>query len=398
MSKKNRLNVLMIVFNNNIGGAEKRYVNLFKFLSKNSPLNQYRLAINKELFDLLNKGGCRLDQEDNVSIVGDKIVMREYFGLRSNNFGTSPKNWITYFETIQKKVVSEAHFFRNQQIFKSELTKIRESFKPDIVHGVLKAGIFLNDFKQMGVPTVSSYVSPQDFPEYQRELFKKVDAVDVLSGSMFKRISSMNILNQDRLYRAPRSFTDYNRVKVANKQKDIVYAGRFATCKHPEVFINMIKYIPENLKHDCKFIMIGEGYLLDDMRQLGKPYIESGLLEIRGYCDKPIEIFSKSMIFVQPTDCEEHATQSLLEAMACANAVVTTDLPGVEDVVPDGVGLRAELKAEAFAKAVSQLLSDIPALISMGQQAKTRVTTHFTVDGYGKYLERLYEDVLNKSI
>jgi len=78
-----------------------------------------------------------------------------------------------------------------------------------------------------------------------------------------------------------------------------------------------------------------------------------------------------STIYVLPS-YREGTPRTVLEAMAMARAVITTDAPGCRETVIPGVnGLLVPIKsAEALAQAMLDLLGDRQQVEAMGQQGR----------------------------
>jgi sugar transferase (PEP-CTERM/EpsH1 system associated) len=88
----------------------------------------------------------------------------------------------------------------------------------------------------------------------------------------------------------------------------------------------------------------------------------------------------------------EGIPMSILEAMSCARAVVSTDVGGVATLVEHGVtGLLAPSgDVEAFARALTAIASDRAAACEMGRAGRARVQQNFSIDAMVRGYERLY--------
>lgn len=92
----------------------------------------------------------------------------------------------------------------------------------------------------------------------------------------------------------------------------------------------------------------------------------------------------------------EGQSNSILEAMACGVPVVATDIPGTRDLVASGetgflvpVGNRA-----AFAKLTNQLLDNPQLARKLGENARNRVHTHFSIAEMIRRYTDLYDGLL----
>lgn len=68
-----------------------------------------------------------------------------------------------------------------------------------------------------------------------------------------------------------------------------------------------------------------------------QPYIDDGSIEFPGEVKDPVAFYQKASVFVLPSYYREGLPRTLLEAMACGRAIVTTDWPGCRVPVEDGV-------------------------------------------------------------
>ncbi|WP_318617956.1 glycosyltransferase family 4 protein [Sporosarcina sp. YIM B06819] len=68
-----------------------------------------------------------------------------------------------------------------------------------------------------------------------------------------------------------------------------------------------------------------------------EPYISEGTIEFPGETKNVVPFLEKSKVFVLPTYYREGLPRTILEAMAMARPVITTDWPGCRDAIVDGV-------------------------------------------------------------
>ncbi len=92
----------------------------------------------------------------------------------------------------------------------------------------------------------------------------------------------------------------------------------------------------------------------------------------------------------------EGQSNSIMEAMACGVPVVATDIPGTRDlVVPGETGFLVPVGNRAgFAKFTNQLLDDSRLAQKLGENARKRIETHFSVSEMIRRYTELYEELL----
>ncbi|WP_348734466.1 glycosyltransferase family 4 protein [Rheinheimera texasensis] len=100
-------------------------------------------------------------------------------------------------------------------------------------------------------------------------------------------------------------------------------------------------------------------------------WIQDGVIEFLGRLKDVRPAIADSTIYVLPS-YREGTPRTVLEAMAMARAVITTDAPGCRETVIPGVnGLLVPIKsAEALAQAMLDLVRDRQQVEAMGQQGR----------------------------
>lgn len=177
--------------------------------------------------------------------------------------------------------------------------------------------------------------------------------------------------------------------KTAQVNGSGVNMERFARTELPEnpVFLMATRIIREKgimeyceaariVKQSCptaRFILLGGldnslGALkMADIQQ----YIDDGSIEYPGEVKDPVVYFQKSSVFVLPSYYREGLPRTLLEAMSCGRAIITTDWPGCREPVEDGVnGYMIPVKnAEVLAQRMETLAKDRGLLEKMADAA-----------------------------
>jgi glycosyltransferase involved in cell wall biosynthesis len=84
-----------------------------------------------------------------------------------------------------------------------------------------------------------------------------------------------------------------------------------------------------------------------------------------------------------------------LEAMATAKPVVVTDIPGVREVVTNGIeGLLAEpVNPPDLAAKINVLLADTALRAAMGARGRTKVESQFGIERIADAVEGVYRGV-----
>ena len=109
-------------------------------------------------------------------------------------------------------------------------------------------------------------------------------------------------------------------------------------------------------------------------------YIDEGIVEFFGEQDDVRPYFAQCSVFVLPS-YREGIPKTVLEAMACGRAIITTDVPGCRDTVDNGIeGWVVPAKdTEALKKAMYDSILNPQAVITMGINCRKKATDVFDV-------------------
>ncbi len=102
-----------------------------------------------------------------------------------------------------------------------------------------------------------------------------------------------------------------------------------------------------------------------------QPYIDEGSIEFPGEVKDPVAFYQQCSVFVLPSYYREGLPRTILEAMACGRAVITTDWPGCREPIDEGVnGFMVPVKdAASIAEKMTILVEDRSKLESIAEQA-----------------------------
>lgn len=219
-----------------------------------------------------------------------------------------------------------------------------------------------------------------------------------------KRISGSKILvlpngvNCDRfktVIEREKIFKDFGVVPLG---KIIVTIATLTPVKGIVYLINAAKIVIRKFP-DTKFLIVGEGYLLESLMCL---VAESGIKEniyFLGRRNDVEEILSASDIFVLPSISEAFPF-SIVEAMAAGKPVVATDVGANSEIIlnnKSGLLVVTESSCD-LADAISMLLSDNDLMKSMGKVGREIVENNFQMDQVvSKYID-IYEDIIDKNM
>lgn len=121
-----------------------------------------------------------------------------------------------------------------------------------------------------------------------------------------------------------------------------------------------------------------------------------GVIEWLGHQTDMPGLLSSSHAVVLPTYYGEGLPQSLLEAAACARAIVTTDTPGCNDVVHhEENGLLVEPRdADGLTEALRRLIADSALRTRLGRHGRERAIEEFSTSRINAQVLQLYEELV----
>ncbi|MFH1753523.1 MAG: glycosyltransferase [Candidatus Omnitrophota bacterium] len=181
--------------------------------------------------------------------------------------------------------------------------------------------------------------------------------------------------------------------------------GRLVDVKNHKMFLDALKWIKDREPGmKVEFLVVGGGGLMEGLesyaRELGveDSVVFKGFLpELAGDRGELASIY-KGLDVVALTSLNEGTPISLIEAMASAKAVVSTDVGGVRDVVvQDETGLLSPSSdIDGFTSNLITLLKDRDRRDEMGRKGRAFVRERFSKERLFKDIEALYRELYDK--
>ena len=193
------------------------------------------------------------------------------------------------------------------------------------------------------------------------KILREADSVICLTRSDAEEIEKLGV-NSDQIKFVPNAVDTRIFTPSANREDNlVVWVGRFVHEKGLEYLIDAAKMVIQE-KRDVRFLLIGYGPLKNKIMKMA---YDLGLLgksmNIIGPLDRfeIAKVLNRSTIFVFPS-LKEGMPLALLEAMASGNAVVASNIRGINELVKDhdnGLLFRARNPIE-LAYSIQILLDD----------------------------------------
>jgi hypothetical protein len=278
-----------------VGGAEKRFIELWGYLQQNN--NNFYLVVSKQL----TAANTNKKLQQIIAAYPDKIL---YFDI-------DPVEGVYHF---QKKLYR----------YVCSITQ-----PGDILHFIIgfpSLIIPLAHKKTVYTLTESSLknVNIKGKSIYLLNILRAKHA-DILDPILHKKISRLFFFKKKKIHFTPGSFVNYQLfTPAAEKENWFVFLGRFFAMKQ---VIELMTTIPEvckkieeeNIVQTFKFIFIGFGHLENQMREMLQTAQFKNLpVEIIS-SQNPEQVLSRSKIFFSVQLNNNYPSKSLLEAMAAGN-------------------------------------------------------------------------------
>jgi len=240
--------------------------------------------------------------------------------------------------------------------------------------------------------------SPNCYKQILIHSYRKVDTSIVLlerMKSQFKNFENMKVEV------VPNFYDDELEHKLIDKEVDkvnLVYLSNIMCSKGIFELLAAFKEVVK--KHQNIHLNIAGGFIADKHMSI-EDVKEKFLAEIKSsanisyvgtvFGDKKIKLLQLSDIFILPTYYESEAFPiSILEAMVCENAIITTDYKYLPDIISNQNGLLTKPKSiTSLSKAIELLLSDKVKLRYIQAHNKSIAKQSYNLDSYLYKLKKI---------
>ena len=365
------MKIIVIILSRGVGGLEKRAAAVYSFLASYTSTNcEIEFLINRTQYSLISKYKCEISNKN----------------LTINCFG------IPYFKSIYNQ---NALFYIIDYIFlffkllfnilklKSyNIAYITKLPCLNFFHLIRSNKII---FATVDSNNTKKYTNSKIF----RYCLSKGLIIDSLSESIKNTIDGNLPKNKysSQIFSTPCSFIDYNETKIDKKEKSICFASRLVDGKGVNLLLESLPIILKN-HPDTKIWILGDGPLYNTVKNflINRHQISYHI----GFEKFPISFFKKSLIFLSLQDKENYPSQSLLEAMACGNCVVATDVGDTHKLVDSSNGVLVHRDGTDIALAVCNLLENPLKTQSLGRNGRNKVLNEHNIPRYLKYFKKTF--------
>jgi glycosyltransferase involved in cell wall biosynthesis len=390
--------------NSAFGGAVKRYTNLYLYLNKKYP-NSFYYFVNNHLFNQIREIYKDIDST-NIRIVdsntskSNRRVENKNIPIYYQNNSSDPFE-IDKNTSFPRKVY---WYYKNklkQYLLFRNIEKYRNELDIKILYGVFSGVMplaFYFDQKPKGVGIIFSDmdswfsdVHPDMKTLWYRKYYsfnytlENCDFVDFLSPYILDGVKKIGVkIKEDLVSVAPCSFSDYTKCSAGEKRGiEIVFCARLEPNKNPIMYLEAAKEILKT-NPDIKFHILGEGGLVNEI----KTFIEFNKLTKKinfSFHKNPPDILRKTRIFVSLQTNTNYPSQSILEAMACENAIIATDVGDTYLFINKKNGILIKPDLNELVSTLKILINNIELTNSLGVNGREFVLKNHTINKYADY-------------
>ncbi len=354
------------------GGAERRFARLFRFFqSSRTPNLDVALVTNKALAESLFE--CGIVKPGTEGLVHPETDM----GIPAFN------RWLI--DMVRCHQPDVVHLVLIQRSLIPFYTWLYADRSANVVSTLASATVALHGNKTLAGSIAS------------RMVWRRSCIIDSLYPDTEMTCQLGRWIPKIRV--SPCSFTDYSEYKPApNKRNVVVFAGRLVECKNPMLLVKAVSILKETSGDSLsgwKVAMYGDGPLkkevmsqvdllgLTDIVSVGSAYSLSNVL-------------SESRVFVSLQETDNYPSQSLLEAMACENVIIATDVGHTRLLVNENTGILIDPSLHALAEALRDVICDWNAYADYGVQAREHVMRHHSIDRFASYMINIWNEAASE--
>jgi glycosyltransferase involved in cell wall biosynthesis len=306
--------------------------------------------------------------------------------------------------------------------FKSllELKRIIKDISPDIIHSVTLKSILLSNlvllFKRkvnkvnavsgMGYLFTSNRVSIALYGlKFILRVLIKLGRPHFIFQNLddLKEFKKLGVNDNYNLIRG--SGVNHKEFKYTppktNEKVNITFTGRILKDKGILELIKAIEILPKEIRSKVVLNIYGK-IDLDNPAHITekelKKLLKPNFIVWHGNTNDIKSVLALSDIYCLPSH-REGLPKSTLEAMAIGRPIVTTNAPGCEDTVLEGInGFKVDIKDyKALSEKLQLLIEDEPLRIKMGKKSREIFEENFTLDKVVKQTFELYDSLIVKN-
>jgi len=392
----------------NFGGAQRRFANLFLWINKNKKQNVY-FFISEYYYQQIKELYSSYPFE-NVFVIDNRIKYRNrnktLKTLKTTNIEDDKAHYKKHKELsfIHKTWKFYKNLYINYRVYLN-IRKLEKKLKITsfiaVYNSIIPLYFYLKKNKKRNIAFVNmdswfSAIHPinKKFWYLKYATFNyalnRVPVIDFLSPFICHGLKNKGFdFRNSQIHFTPGSFTNYEMCKQGSKKPfSIAFAGRLEPDKNPLMLLEAIKILNEqDIQIPC--YILGRGNLETTIKEKIKQNKLNNVM-LMGFHKNPPEILQSTSIFVSLQSTNNYPSQSVLEAMACGNAIIATNVGDTSLFVNTQNGILINRNPNELANAIKYLyLNDIE-LEKRIKYSYDYVRNNHTVDKIADYYLRLF--------
>jgi glycosyltransferase involved in cell wall biosynthesis len=201
---------------------------------------------------------------------------------------------------------------------------------------------------------------------------------------------------------SPQTEKDRSKYKLPENSQVILFVGALDSAHYYRRVDLLLKAFRRLGDEELFLLLVGGGNLVDDLKMLAQQLdVEKRTRFLGNISHEQLpQLYNLADVVVLPSSIQESFGLVLVEAMACGTPVITSNLPGVQGIVEDGVNgyLVPPADEDELTLTLRQFLSLSPAKRrEIGAAGRRKVESKFTWQLAGERLEAIYHQVLGES-
>jgi glycosyltransferase involved in cell wall biosynthesis len=407
-----------VAFNHGaFGGAPKRFTNLFSYLNKRYPnifcyiVNSHLLNQIKGVFSEQDLSGIKTVDLSDAKHLASKNIELKNTRYYSDNI-PDPLEVDKNFSYPRKIYWYYKNMLRQKKLFK-KIESIRKNLNIEVFIGVFSGVLPLTFYFSDSPRKARVIFSNMDswFVDVHRDMKKlwyrkyysfndameNSDAVDFLSPYILEGIRERGVkIDADRAFISPCSFADYSKCFVGTKDKvEIAFASRLEPDKNPIIFLKAVAEINKEFP-EVRFHLLGEGSLAFEIEKYINDHNLNSVVNFR-FHRNPLDVFKNTSIFVSLQSGTNYPSQSILEAMACGNAIIASNKGDTNLFINETNGLLIDLKVNELVAAIRSLIINKDKTRMLGANARNFALKNHNIEKFVDYYIELIRKVASKS-
>lgn len=283
-----------------------------------------------------------------------------------------------------------------------QLIELIKSNRYDIVHAHLFPSILLGAWASR-IARGPLYVCTEHgtwnrrrqflgFRYLDRWMYSHYSKVICVSSAVRRSLESWVKLEPNRLVVIPSGVPIPEEADTSKAPSyDLVFLGRLEYEKGLDILLHALALLKQ-MGYSPRLIVVGTGRQATRLQKLVHHLELGSQVVFAGYQSDTRSFLADARILVLPSR-HEGLPISLLEGMAMGKGIIATATGGIVDAIEDGKEaiLVAPESASALADAIARLLKDPQELQMMGNAARAKALSHFSIERHVREIIQLYQ-------